>query len=67
MANHRHHKMIKLAKGYRNRANRVFSVAKQRVDKARQYAFVGRKVIKSENKNPNYSSFLLSLSILNMT
>lgn len=44
MANHRHRKMLKLAKGYRGRANRCFSVAKQRVDKARQYAFVGRKV-----------------------
>lgn len=44
MANHRHKKVLKLAKGYRGRANRCFTVAKQRVDKARQYAYVGRKV-----------------------
>jgi hypothetical protein len=44
MANHRHRKVLKLAKGYRGRANRCFTVAKQRVDKARQYAYVGRKV-----------------------
>lgn len=44
MANHRHKKMIKLAKGYRGRANRCFRVAKQRVMKARQYAYRDRKV-----------------------
>lgn len=44
MANHRHKKLVKLAKGYRGRANRCFTVAKQRVFKARQYAYIGRKV-----------------------
>ena len=44
MANHRHKKMVKLAKGYRGRANRCFTVAKQRVEKAMQYAYKGRKV-----------------------
>jgi hypothetical protein len=44
MANKRHKKMIKLAKGYRGRANRCFTVAIQRVTKARQYAYRDRKV-----------------------
>jgi large subunit ribosomal protein L20 len=44
MANHRHKKMIKLAKGYRGRANRCFTVAKQRVYKALQYSYRDRKV-----------------------
>lgn len=44
MANHRHKKIIKLAKGYRGRANRCYSVAKHRVRKARQYAYRDRKV-----------------------
>lgn len=44
MANQRHKKMIKLAKGYRGRANRCFTVAIQRVTKARQYAYRDRKV-----------------------
>ena len=45
MANHRHKKIIKLAKGYRGRANRCFTVAYHRVTKARQYAYRDRKVI----------------------
>ena len=44
MANHRHKKVIKLAKGYRGRANRVYSIAYHRVQKARQYAYRDRKV-----------------------
>ena len=47
MANQRHKKMIKLAKGYRNRAN-CYSVAVQRVHKARQYAYRDRKVKKRD-------------------
>jgi len=47
MANQRHKKMIKLAKGYRGRAN-CFSVAVQRVHKARQYAYRDRKVKKRD-------------------
>ena len=43
-ANHRHKKMIKMAKGYRGRANRCFTVAKQRVEKALQYAYRDRRV-----------------------
>lgn len=48
MANHRHKKMIKMAKGYRGRANRCYTVAKQRVYKALQYAYVGRKLKKRD-------------------
>ena len=48
MANARHKKMIKLAKGYRGRANRCFTVALHRVNKARQYAYRDRKVQKRE-------------------
>mmetsp|Transcript_62660 Transcript_62660/g.123331 ORF Transcript_62660/g.123331 Transcript_62660/m.123331 type:complete len:142 (+) Transcript_62660:72-497(+) len=48
MANQRHKKMIKLAKGYRGRANRCFTVAIQRVTKARQYAYRDRKVKKRD-------------------
>jgi hypothetical protein len=46
MANHRHKKIIKLAKGYRGRANRCFTVAIHRVRKARQYAYRDRKTQK---------------------
>ena len=48
MANQRHKKVIKLAKGYRGRANRCFTVALHRVNKARQYAYRDRKVQKRE-------------------
>ena len=48
MANHKHKKVIKLAKGYRGRANRCFTVALERVRKARQYAYRDRKVKKRE-------------------
>lgn len=44
MANHRHKKIIRLAKGYRGRTN-CYSIALRRVEKARQYAYVGRKVL----------------------
>ena len=44
MANQRHKKMLKLAKGYRGRASSCYSVAIQRVTKARQYAYRDRKV-----------------------
>lgn len=44
MANHRHKKYIKLAKGYFGRANRCYKVARMRVEKGRQYAYRDRKV-----------------------
>jgi large subunit ribosomal protein L20 len=47
MANYRHKKIIKLAKGYRGRTN-CYTVALQRVHKARQYAYRDRKVKKRE-------------------
>ena len=51
MANHKHKKIIKLAKGFRGRANRVFSVAKHRVMKAKQYAYRDRKVKKRDMRS----------------
>lgn len=36
---HRHKNLLKKAKGYRNRAKNVYSVALQRVQKAMQYAY----------------------------
>jgi len=48
MANHRHKKIIKLAKGFRGRGKNVYSVAYRRVLKARQYAYRDRKVKKRE-------------------
>ena len=47
MANHRHKKYIKLAKGYRGRTN-IISVAYRRVQKARQYAYRDRKAKKRD-------------------
>lgn len=44
MASKKHKKIIKLAKGYRGRANRCYSVAYHRVLKAQQYAYRDRKV-----------------------
>eukprot|EP01040_Poterioochromonas_malhamensis_P003612 gene3612-3859_t len=42
----RHKKMVKLAKGYRGRANSCFKIAKHRVLKARQYSYRDRKTKK---------------------
>ena len=44
----RHDKVIKAAKGYYGRRKNVFRVAKQAVDKARQYAYRDRRVRKRE-------------------
>ena len=44
LASRKHKKFIKLAKGYRGRANRCFRIAVQRVEKAWQYAYRDRKV-----------------------
>lgn len=43
MANHRHKKILKLAKGYKGRANRCYTIAIQRVTRAKQNAYRGRK------------------------
>lgn len=47
-ASKKHKRVIKLARGYKGRANRVFSVAIQRVEKALQHAYVGRKLKKRD-------------------
>ena len=44
----RHRKVIKAAKGYYGRRKNTFNVAKQAVDKARQYAYRDRRVRKRE-------------------
>ena len=43
-----HRKVIKAAKGYYGRRKNTFKVAKQAVDKARQYAYRDRRVRKRE-------------------
>ena len=48
MANHRHKKVLKLARGFRGRSSRCFTVAYHRVQKARQYAYRDRKVKKRD-------------------
>lgn len=69
MANHRHKKVIKLAKGYRGRANRCYTVALQRVQKARQYAYRDRKVLTACTiyiyicLNERYIELILNLTI----
>ena len=42
--------MLKLAKGYRGRANSCFRIARNRVEKALSRAYVGRKLKKRNNK-----------------
>lgn len=48
LANHRHKKVLKLAKGFRGRSSRCYTVAYHRVQKARQYAYRDRKVKRRE-------------------
>lgn len=50
MANHRHKKVIKMAKGYRGRTN-CFRIAVQKVEKALQYAYRDRKVSMAMSRN----------------
>ena len=72
----RHKKIISAAKGYFGRRKNVYRVAKQAVDKARQYAYRDRKVRKRDfrslwiqrinaevrNYGLNYSQFMYGLS-----
>jgi large subunit ribosomal protein L20 len=51
MASKKHKKIIKQAKGFRGRANRVYSVAFHRVLKAKQYAYRDRKVKKRDMRS----------------
>jgi len=45
---HRRKKVLKAAKGYRGRRKNCFRIAKQAVDKARQYAYRDRRVRKRQ-------------------
>lgn len=47
----RHRKIIKQAKGYRGRAKNCFRVAKQFVERAGQYAYIGRKLRKRDMRS----------------
>ena len=47
----RHKKVLKLAKGYRGRANSCFRVAIERVEKALQYAYRDRRTRKRDLRN----------------
>ena len=58
-ASRKHKKLIKLAKGYRGRANSVYSVALQRVTKALQY--VGLSPTNNTTKNNNYTTTTISI------
>ncbi len=44
----KHNKILKMAKGYRGRNSKVFTVAKQKVEKGLQYAYRDRRKKKSE-------------------
>ncbi|PHR61574.1 MAG: 50S ribosomal protein L20 [Robiginitomaculum sp.] len=44
----RHKKIIDLAKGYRGRRKNTFRIANQAVEKAGQYAYIGRKLKKRQ-------------------
>lgn len=44
----KHNKILKMAKGYRGRNSKVYTVAKQKVEKGLQYAYRDRRKKKSE-------------------
>ncbi len=44
----RHKKIIKAAKGYRGRRKNTFRIANQAVERAGQYAYIGRKLKKRQ-------------------
>ncbi len=44
----KHKKILKMAKGYRGRNSKVFTVAKQKVEKGLQYAYRDRRKKKTE-------------------
>ena len=43
-----HKKVLKLAKGFRGRASKIFTAAKGRVEKALQYQYISRRLKKRE-------------------
>ena len=44
----KHNKVLKLAKGYRGRNSKVFTIAKEKVEKGLQYAYRDRKAKKTD-------------------
>ncbi|MCY4541444.1 MAG: 50S ribosomal protein L20 [Rhodobacteraceae bacterium] len=78
----RHKKVIKAAKGYRGRRKNTFRVARQAVDRARQYATRDRKMrkrnfralwiqrinaaVRERDDNLNYSRFMHGLKQQNV-
>ena len=44
----KHNKILKLAKGYRGRNSKVFTVAKEKVEKGLKYAYRDRRKKKTE-------------------
>ena len=77
-AHARHKKILKQAKGFRNRRKNTFRIAHQSVWEAGQYAYVGRKVkkrkfrslwiqrinaaVRLHDENMNYSQFINGLT-----
>ena len=78
IARARHKKVLKQAKGFRNRRKNTFRIAHQSVWEAGQYAYVGRKVkkrkfrslwiqrinaaVRLHDENMNYSQFINGLT-----
>lgn len=72
----KHKKIISMAKGYRGRSKNCFRVAKEKVEKGLQYAYVDRKDLKGNmrklwivrinaacrNLGVRYSEFICALS-----
>ena len=48
MTRKRHHRVLKAAKGYRGARHRWFNIAKESVLRARNYAYIGRKLRKRD-------------------
>ncbi|MBQ4472316.1 MAG: 50S ribosomal protein L20, partial [Alphaproteobacteria bacterium] len=44
----KHNKILKLAKGYRGRNSKVFTIAKEKVEKGLKYAYRDRKTKKTD-------------------
>ena len=47
-AKKKHNRVLKLAKGYRGRNSKVFTIAKEKVEKGLQYAYRDRKAKKTD-------------------
>jgi len=53
----RHKKVIDAAKGYRGRRKNTFRIANQAVEKAGQYAYIGRKLKKRQFRGNEPDAF----------